>query len=147
MPAADAGPDPAADPGAGEDSALLAVPPGSRNAPRLTPGSKGKAYHPVKTDKRKSGARSRSYASKYSKEKSSSAIRNVMPAHSDIKSLIGMDGVSTGIYEQQQSTYKLKEISEEEKLFHVNDSLRGLIEGLESNTDIITENQDESKAQ
>jgi len=144
MPAADAG---APEGEEGEDSALLAVPPGSRNAPRLTPGAKGKAYHPVKNDKRSAGARSRSYASKYSKEKSSSGARNVTPGYGDIRSLIGMDGLGTGIYEEDQSIYTLKELSEEERLFNVNASMRDLIESLESNSTILTENSDESETQ
>ena len=48
IPADDVGADPAADVGGGgEESALLAVPPGSRPAPRLTPGAKGKVYFPA----------------------------------------------------------------------------------------------------
>tara|TARA_Y100000310_G_scaffold331352_1_gene404752 strand:+ start:5493 stop:7469 length:1977 start_codon:yes stop_codon:yes gene_type:complete len=147
MPAAEAGGEEmGAEAGGGEESALLAVPPGSRNAPRLTPGAKGKVYHPVTSDKRKGGARTRSYAAKYSKEKSSSTARNIMPGYGNIKSLIGMDGVATGIYEEDQSIYTLKEVSEEKRLFNVNTSVLKLIEDLENNSTVLTENQDESKA-
>jgi hypothetical protein len=66
------------DEGGGDESALLAAPPGSRNSPRLakslgkraragkkyvTKGAKGKAYQKVATDKRPQGARTRNYAS------------------------------------------------------------------------------------
>jgi len=142
MPAAEAGGE---EMGAEEESTLLAVPPGSRSAPRLTAGAKGKVYHPVTSDKRKAGARTRSYAAKYSKEKSSATTRNIMPGYGDIKSLIGMDGVATGIYEEDQSIYTLKEISEEKRLFNVNTTVLKLIEDLENNSTVLTENQDESK--
>jgi hypothetical protein len=145
MPAGEAGG--AAEEPAGEDSALLAVPPGSRNAPRLTPGAKGKVYTPVKTDKRPAGARTRSYAAKYSKEKSSNTIRNIMPGYSDLAGLTKMGGLATGIYEEEQSTYSIQERSEETKLFELGDTVRILLEGLQKREELITEKNDESKAQ
>ena len=129
MPAGEAG----GEEGGGEESALLAAPPGSRNAPRLTPGAKGKVYHPVKVDKRSAGARSRSYAAKHSKEKSSSTLRNTMPGYGDLRTLTRMDGVSTGIYEQEGPIYSGAEETEEEKIFSINESVRNLILDLESN--------------
>ena len=101
-------------PEGGDESTLLAVPPGSRNAPRLTPRSKGKVYHPVKNDRRQTGARSRSYASKGSREVGSSATRNVFPG-AEINSLGKMGGISAGIYEHDESIYTLREKTEEEK--------------------------------
>ena len=138
MPAGDAGA-----PGGGDESALLAAPPGSRSSPRLTPGSKGKAYTPVKSDKRPAGARSRSYSSKHSKEKSSSAIRNIMPGYADLKTLTKMDGVATGIYEQDVSIYNLREEKEETRLFQISESMRNLLTDLENNK----EQDDENKTQ
>jgi len=135
---------PAGDAGGEDDSALLAVPPGSRDAPRLTPGAKGKVYHPVKVDKRQSGARSRSYAAKHSKEKSSSTTRNVLPGYSDLKTLTKMDGISAGIYEAEETTYSLREQTEEEKIFQVPTSLRNLLSDLEEKTKKTVENKDES---
>ena len=67
--------------------------------------------------------------------------------YGDVRSLIGMDGVGTGIYEEDQSIYTLKEMSEEERLFNVNATMRDLIESLESNNNILTENSDESETQ
>ena len=142
MPAGEAGGEEAG----GEESALLAVPPGSRNSPTvksLEPQAKGKRYHPKKFDNRPDGARSRSYASKYSKEKSSATDRNVMPGARDISSLAKMNGLSTGIYENDQSTYKMREQTEENKLFEINDSIRVLLEGLESKN--TSEQDNESK--
>ena len=139
MPAGDAG----AEEPAGEESPLLAVPPGSRNAPRLTPGSKGKAYRPVKTDKRKSsGPRARNYAGHRNAEKSSNTSRNVFPG-SEINNI---PSLSKGIYEEQDSIYTLRERSEEEKLFEVNDSVRNLLQSMEEKT-LLTEQKDENKAQ
>ena len=130
MPAGEAGAPPE---GGGEESALLAAPPGSRPSPRLTPGSKGKKYYPVKVDKRQAGARSRSYAAKYSKEKSSSTLRNIMPGYTDLKTLTSMDGVSAGIYEQEESIYSLREETEENRLFQISESMRNLLSDLKNN--------------
>ena len=145
MPAAAAGEDPAADAGGdaggGDDSMLLAVPPGSRDAPRLTPGAKGKVYHPVKTDKRKSaGPRTRNYAAKRSAEKSSNTTRNVYPG-AEINTI---PSIAKGIYENQDSNYTLKESAEESKLFEVNESLHSLIFDLEEHQNkLITEQKNE----
>jgi hypothetical protein len=132
MPAAEAAPEAA--PEGGEESALLAVPPGSRKAPRLTPGAKGKVYHPKKVDRRDSGARLRSTRSQYASEKGSSTMRNILPGYADgLKSLgKGFVPQAEGIYEDEQSIYTLREEKEEEKLFQLNDSIRRLLEGLES---------------
>lgn len=139
MPAADVGADPAAD-AAGDDSMLLAVPPGSRDAPRLTPGAKGKIYHPVKTDKRKSdGPRTRNYAAKRSAEKSSTTTRNVFPG-AEINSI---PSLAKGIYEEDESTYSLKETIEERKLFEVNESLHSLIGELDNKNKLLTEQNNE----
>jgi hypothetical protein len=140
MPAGEAGPEE----GGGDESPLLAVPPGSRDAPRLTPGAKGKVYHPVKTDKRQAGARTRSYAAKHSKEKSSATTRNTMPGYADLRSIVKMDGITAGIYEEKESTYNLREHTEEQKLFKINESFRGLVKELENNENLLTEQKDET---
>jgi hypothetical protein len=131
--------------GGGDESALLAVPPGSRNAPRLTPGSKGKAYASVKHDKRNRGARSRSYASHRSAEKSSATLRNIFPG-SEINSLAKTTGLANGVYEENTSIYSIREQTEEGKLFHINNSIRTLIQDLEKTQDVLTEQKDENKA-
>ena len=130
---------------AGDESALLAVPPGSRNEPRLTPGAKGKVYHPKKVDRRNAGARKRSNAAKYSREKASSTTRNILPGMGDLQTLVKMDGVSSGIYEEEDPTYKTGELLEESQLFHVNNSIRELLSGLDSQIQEATEKQDEDK--
>jgi hypothetical protein len=130
----------------GEESTLLAVPPGSRNEPRLTPGAKGKVYYPKKVDRRPAGARKRSIDSKYSREKASSTIRNVVPG-SEIGSLAKMGSIGNGIYEGEEPTYKTEELLEENQLFQVNNSIRELIAGLENKNQETTEQQDEDKTQ
>ena len=139
MPAGDA--DAAA---ATDDSPLLAVPPGSRQAPRLTPGAKGKVYNPVRHDRRTdSGPRKRNYAAKYNKEKRGSSNRSVFPG-SEISSI---PSISKGIYELKEPTYKLEELNEENKLFEVNNSIRELLSNLEQKDNILTEHENEDKTQ
>ena len=118
IPAGDVGGDePAADTG-GDDSPLLAVPPGSRNAPRLTPGAKGKVYHPVKTDSRPSGARTRNYASIASPETNTYRTNNL--GGSELRSL------ARGIYEHDESTYSLEDKNQEKQILEVNQSIVNL---------------------
>lgn len=52
--------------------------------------------------------------------------------------------IAKGIYEEEESIYNLKESKEEEKLFEVNDSLNHLIDSLEKNQKLITEQNDEN---
>ena len=139
LPAADVGEDPAADVGA-EESTLLAVPPGSRNAPRLTPGAKGKVYHPVRSDSRKdSGPRTRNYQAQYNAEKRGASNRAKFPG----AEIASIPSIAKGIYEEETSIYNLKESNEERKLFEVNDSLHNLITDLESKNKLITEQKNE----
>lgn len=107
------------------DSALLAAP-GKRDG-YVTPGSKGKVYHPEKVDSRSSGARTRSTKSKWSDETASNTPRNVMPGMSDLKTL------SRGIYEEKGTTYS---DSDEKLLLEVNQELtdwevKALVKNLE----------------
>ena len=143
MPAGAAG----GDEGGGDDSPLLAVPPGSRNAPRLTPGAKGKVYHPKKVDRRDAGARTRSIASKYAKEKSSNTLRNIVPGLTDIITLKNGSGIGIGINEYDHSTYKQRELDEEDRVFQINESVRSLLRDLETTTNNLTENENEDKTQ
>ena len=126
MPAGEAG----GEEGGADESPLLAVPHGSRNEPRLTPGAKGKVYYPKKVDGRPAGARKRSMDAKYNREKASATIRNVVPG-AEIGSLAKMGSLGNGIYEGQAPIYNASGLSEEEKLFHVSDSIRALLKGLE----------------
>ena len=128
-----AGAEPAA---GGDESPLLAVPPGSRNDKRTYEKS---TYYPVKNDRRKnSGPRIRNYASKRSAEKSSPTMRNVFPG-SEINSI---PSIAKGIYEEEQPIYKLNEEVEEQKLFELNNSIKNIIESLE-NKQILTEQKNE----
>ena len=135
---------PAGDAGGGDESPLLAVPPGSRDAKKLSVYDKSSYVRKDGSrDGRKSGARTRSYASKYSKEKSSSTIRNTVPGLTDLRTLAN-PSIGSGIYEQDESTYNLREQTEEDKLFTVNSSIKVLLEGLENNNKDLVEQKDES---
>ena len=130
------------DEGGGDDSALLAVPPGSRNSPRLTPGAKGKVYHPKKVDRRNAGARSRHFAGQRNAEKSSTTTRNLFPG-SQINNLAKSVGANVGIYAENDTTYSKAEQEEEKKLFEVNASIRDLLDGLEKKDSILLEQTNE----
>ena len=128
---------PAGDAGGGDESPLLAVPPGSRNVPTnksLEPQAKGKKHFPKKVDRRPAGARSRSYVAHGGQQKASSGIRNVMPGYSDLKGMTTMQGLGAGIYEYEDPTYNRSEEAEERKMLQLNESIRTLIEDLETNT-------------
>ena len=123
------------DEGGADDSPLLAVPPGSRNAPRLTPGAKGKGYHPVKTDSRPAGARTRNYAKIASPETNTYRTNNL--GGSELRSL------ARGIYEQEEPTYSLKEQDQEKQILEVNQSIRQLVDVLDKKDKLLTEQNNE----
>ena len=109
-----------------EESPLLSAP-GKRDEPytksgwKLPPGWKGKAYTPVKRDKRPAGARTRSTKSQWSDETARATIRNTHKGFSDLLSL------GKGISEQTDTSY----IAEERELFETNNEIRKLIAELE----------------
>jgi len=143
-----AAPEPEAEPaGGGEESPLLAVPPGSRNTPYLTPGAKGKLYYPTKVDRRSGGGpRSRSLAAVGGGQKASSGVRNVFPGAPAINNLAKPIRANVGIYEEEQSTYTLREQVEEEQLFEVNQSVRSLLDSLKTKEILTEQNNNEDKA-
>ena len=57
-----------------------------------------------------------------------------------------MNGLGTGVYEQDESTYNNGEILEEKKLFQINESVRDLINGLERIKQEPAENESENEA-
>ena len=106
------------EPDAVEDGDLLAAPGKRRDkAPRLTPGAKGKVYHPTATDKRTSAGRLKQMKGAYNHETSQNTTRNISPGAS------GLFGLGKGIYEIEGSNYK----EEERKLFEVNQDIKKLI--------------------
>jgi len=128
----------------GDDSALLAVPPGSRDAPRTY--GRGEKYYAKngRNDQRSGpGPRARSLKAKGG-QKSSSGARNVFPG-SEIGDLARPTGISVGIYEEDQSTYSLREKTEENKIFEVSESIRTLLESMEKK-ETLTEQKNETKA-
>ncbi len=104
-----------------EESALLA-------APAKRDKTKGHRYKPVaKTggDRRKRGARKRSYDGQWSREVSKNAMRNVSKGAAELL------GLANGIYEGEDPTYK----KEERKLFEVHQEIKDLVAGMESKKD------------
>ena len=140
MPAGQA--DAPASPG-GEESPLLAVPPGSRPSRRITPGSKNKAYTPVnpRNDGRKGAAVKSHNKSKYAGQMASPSLRNTVPGMRDIQTL------AKGIYEQEASIYTLREQTEEDNLFRINKSVKTLLDDLETKNKTLLEQKNEDKAQ
>tara|TARA_A100001515_G_scaffold47987_1_gene37946 strand:+ start:360 stop:2360 length:2001 start_codon:yes stop_codon:yes gene_type:complete len=132
---------------AGDESPLLAIPPGSRDTPTiksLQPQAKGKKYYPKKVDRRSGGGpRSRSMKASGGAQKASPGSRNTLPG-SEISSLAKPIGSNVGIYEQDESTYTLRERTEEDKLFKLDSSLRVLLEGLQIKEDTLLEQKNEN---
>ena len=104
--------------GGGEegDDILLAEPPEGGEEPGkrfsrgyVTPGSKGKVYKPVTTDKRGMGARQRSMLGQGAIEVSKNTPRNVWKGRSELASL------ARGVFEEYQTNYK-EQINKEKTL-------------------------------
>ena len=128
----DAGGEPAPEPETGD---LLAAPPGSRPSPRLTPGSKGKKYYPVKTDGRDMGARSRSYNRVATPEMGTDRTTNM--GFAPLRSL------SKGIFTEEGSNYSDREVLQENRLFEINNEVRTLLANLEKSSEK-NDNEDEA---
>ena len=139
MPAGDAGAAPA------DDSPLLAVPPGSRDSKRLSTYEKSSYVRKDGTNdgRKSSGPRQRNIGAQYNAEKRGSSTRSKFQGASGIATST-VPSIAKGIYEQEESTYTLKESKEEQKIFEVNDSLNHLISSLEDKQKLITEQNDEN---
>tara|TARA_Y100000034_G_C6902719_1_gene417904 strand:+ start:1333 stop:3339 length:2007 start_codon:yes stop_codon:yes gene_type:complete len=144
MPPGEAGPGPE------PESPLLAVPPGSRNSPTTHGGPKShskKVYYPKRDDRRSGGGPlRRHFAGNRNAEMSNPKKRKIFPG-SEIGTLADPIGPAVGIYAEEQSIYSLRESTEEDKLFEINDSIRTLLEGLENKENTSSEKDNESKAQ
>jgi len=157
MPAGAAGmEEPAPEEGGGEESALLATPPGSRPSPRheenphRTKGDKGKRYYPKKaaSNDHNVGRRKVSLSSAAS-ELGRTPPRQKLPGHEALSNLAKINGLANGIaegvYGSEESIYSLREGIEEDKLFHINKSVRNLISELEAKEkETKTEQKDEN---
>tara|TARA_R110002020_G_scaffold9035_16_gene36225 strand:- start:3115 stop:5133 length:2019 start_codon:yes stop_codon:yes gene_type:complete len=143
LPAGEAGEPPAG----GDESPLLAVPPGSKNEPRLHggPNSKSpKVYHPKKVNRHIAGRRKVSNAAQWANEKGLNTPRTTFPGMGDLSSLV-KGSLGEGIYEEDVSTYKTEELVEETQLFQINESVRTLIGELEELTQDKMEQENEDK--
>lgn len=143
----------APDAGGGDESSLLAVPPGSRPARRLTPGekkksrttpgAKGKVYNPTTTDSRPQGARTRHLKSIGSGE---ITPRTTLPGRDALSALgrgVTETSQRTGFYEEDESTYSVKDRNQEKQILEVNQSVRQLVEILEKKDKSLTEQKNE----
>lgn len=139
MPAGDA------DVGGGDDSPLLAVPPGSRDSKRLSTYEKSSYVRKDGTNdgRKSSGPRQRNIGAQYNAEKRGNSTRSKFQGASGLATST-VPSIAKGIYEQDESTYNLKESIEEQKIFEVNDSLNHLISSLEDKQKLITEQNDEN---
>ena len=143
MPAGEAG----APPAGADESPLLAVPPGSKNEPRLHGGPNSKSpkiYYPKKVNRHIAGRRKVSNASQWADEKGRNVPRTTLPGYGDLHSLV-KGALGESIYEQDASTYKTGELVEEKQLFQINESIRSLITGLEQLNKDTTEQHDEDE--
>ena len=140
MPAGDA------DAGGGDDSPLLAVPPGSRDSKRLSTYEKSSYVRKDGTnDGRKSSGpeTTQHWCTIQCREKRQLRPDRSSKALADLATST-VPSIAKGIYEQDESTYNLKESIEEQKIFEVNDSLNHLISSLEDKQKLITEQNDEN---
>jgi hypothetical protein len=109
----------------GEDEGpLLAAPARREDGSYLTPRAKGKDYTPVNVDRRKSGARKRSYHGVWAREMASPTMRNIFKGNDELQSLAR----GTGLSERDESNYSI----EENKVFANQRGVVTLIEELES---------------
>lgn len=150
MPAGDAGggdaPAPAAEEpaaGGGDESPLLAAPPGNRDVDK----SKGKKYTPVRPEsdgRITKGPRKRNISAK-TKTEFGTVPRRALHPGSEINNIALprlAKGFAEGNYNDEASIYTLREQTEEDKLFQVNNSVRSLLEELE-NKNLLMENKNE----
>jgi hypothetical protein len=140
-------------PAGGEEEAgpLLAAPGKRDDKLTTTPASRGKMYMPVKYrggDSRPTGARTRSYQSKFSKELGGGSERNVWGSGTQ-----DLFGLGNGIYEQYENSYSKEIITEietkkdnniiEQKILSNNDNLKKLISSLEKKNGTNKENDED----
>ena len=133
--------------GGADESALLAIPPGSRDSKRLSVYDKGTYERKDGTnDGRETAGRGKNMRAHGGSGMSGRSKKSKFPGGQNLTTSIipDLDGLSKGIYEDRQAIYNLKESKEEQKLFEVNDSLNNLLSSLENKQKIITEQNDEN---
>jgi hypothetical protein len=124
----------ALEPDEGAEEETLLAEPGKRNDLQwkrpddkeyTTPRAKGKKYTAVKSDKRDMGARKRSYKGKYAEEVGKNTPRNIYKGWSD-----GLQSLSKGVYENQETNYSKKYKQEELKILKNDIEIQKIIENL-----------------
>ncbi len=90
--------------------------------------SKQKMYDPVKVDKRKAGARKRSYRADHSHEISRMPDRQVrMNLSKNALTLLGLNSLSNGVFENKTTNYE----EEEKQIFEVKNEIKEIFKDLE----------------
>lgn len=130
-----------------EDEGPLLAAPGHRREGTTTAKSKGKIYHPVKTDKRSMGARRRSYLKQSGDSKAERGKRNVFPGKSSL------DTLANGLFEKMENEFLSPSYEKEEEtnLLEQNFEAKMLVESLErinkpkENKVLVLENKEEDE--
>jgi len=125
--------------GGEEDDALLAAP-GRRKEGYTTAGSKGKVYHPTKTDSRGIGARTRSMKGQWSDESKGRSKRSKFAGSSELS------GLSRGMFQESITNYFDEEVL---KLRKNRFEIKKLLESLDTIKDMekkVNENEAQQEA-
>tara|TARA_B100001094_G_scaffold333289_1_gene410351 strand:+ start:3053 stop:5047 length:1995 start_codon:yes stop_codon:yes gene_type:complete len=145
IPAADVDPPDDAGAAGADDSPLLAIPPGSRQSKRLGPRDKKVSTYEKgsytrkdgQNDKRPQGKRSQAYSSIATPE--TNTMRTNNPGYPELRSL------GRGIFTEETSIYSDRELTEEQKILEMNNSVKSLIDVLEKKDTLLTEQKDEAQ--
>ncbi len=122
----------------GDDSPLLAVPPGSRPSKKLSVYDKSTYVRKDGVnDKRPLGKRSQSYGSIATPETNTMRKNNL--GYPELRSL------GRGVFTEQTSIYSDRELDEEQKILEMNNSVKSLIDVLDKKNKLLTEQKDETQ--
>ncbi len=137
--AAGGGPEtPPADTGAGDESSLLAVPPGSRPSKRLSKYEKSDYLRKDGVnDKRGRGKRAQSMKTTGMPETNTPRTNNLGSSQ--------LSALGRGTYQEQTSIYSDRELNEEQKILEMNNSIKSLIDVLDKKEKLLTEQKDETQ--
>jgi len=141
MPADAAGGGPETPPAgadAGDDSSLLAVPPGSRPSRRLSKYEKSDYLRKDGVnDKRGRGKRGQSMKMTGMPETNTPRTNNLGGSQ--------LSALGRGTYQEQTSIYSDRELNEEQKILEMNNSIKSLIDVLDKKEKLLTEQKDETQ--
>ena len=137
-PPADAG-------GAGADSPLLAVPPGSRSSKSLNPTDPKVSTYSKSTYRRKDGVGDRRPAGKRAQAYASIATPEINTSRKNNLGYPELSSLGRGTFTEQTSIYSDRELDEEQKILEMNNSVKSLIDVLDKKDKLLTEQKDETQ--